>query len=197
MEELIIVGCGGHAKAIIDIAESSEKWKIAGIIGLEEEVGKNVCGHMVIGCDKDMGQIIEKVENLAIGIGHMPGNDQRKKAIVSAQELGFKFPAVISKSAIVSRNSTIGSGTTIGHNAVINAGATIGDFTIINTMSLVEHDAKVGKNCHISTGALINGGVEIGDGSFVGSGAMIREGLVLPKDAIVSAGKRVMGWPLS
>ena len=42
----------------------------------------------------------------------------------------------------------------------------------------------------------MNGGVEIGRSSFVGSGAMIREGLVLPQNAIISAGKRVMGWPL-
>ena len=45
-------------------------------------------------------------------------------------------------------------------------------------------------------GALINGGVKIGNGSFVGSGAMLREGLVIPPNTVISAGKRVMGWPL-
>ena len=50
--------------------------------------------------------------------------------------------------------------------------------------------------CHISTGALVNGGVKVGSASFVGSGAVLREGISLPSHTVISAGKRVMGWPL-
>ena len=31
---------------------------------------------------------------------------------------------------------------------------------------------------------------------FIGSGAVLREGLNLPPNTVISAGKRVMGWPI-
>ena len=53
MEKIVILGCGGHAKAIVDIVESTRQWKIEGLIGLEEEINKSILGYKVIGCDKD------------------------------------------------------------------------------------------------------------------------------------------------
>jgi len=61
---------------------------------------------------------------------------------------------------------------------------------------LIEHDVVIGDFCHISTGALVNGAVTIGGASFVGSGSVLREGLSLPPHTVISAGKRVMGWPM-
>ena len=70
-----------------------------------------------------------------------------------------------------------------------------------NAYKLREHKLEVTyshltDHCHISNGALINGNVVLGTVCFIGSGSMIREGLVLPPDTVISAGKRVMGWPL-
>ena len=83
----------------------------------------------------------------------------------------------------------------MGHGVIVNAGAEIGSHCILNTRSLIEHDVSIDSFCHISTGALINGGVTIGQGSFVGA-VHIRESLVIPPGSVISAGKRVMGWPL-
>ena len=36
MKNLIIFGCGGHAKSVIDIVESTKEWQIKGLISEKE-----------------------------------------------------------------------------------------------------------------------------------------------------------------
>ena len=66
-------------------------------------------------------------------------------------------------------------------------------------MNLSRKSSKsiIGDFSHISTGAIINGNVSIGEKSFIGSGSIIREGLSLPKNIVISAGHRIMGWPIN
>ena len=89
----------------------------------------------------------------------------------------------------------LGPGTTVGHGAIVNAELLLVIHCVINTNSSIEHDVQIGNYCHISTGVLVNGGVSLVV-DFIGSGAMIRDGLTFPPSTIISAGKRIMGWPL-
>ena len=36
VQNLIIFGCGGHAKSVIDIVESTKEWQIKGLISEKE-----------------------------------------------------------------------------------------------------------------------------------------------------------------
>ena len=38
---IIIVGCGGHARSVIEVIESTKIWNIIGLIGLENELNQN------------------------------------------------------------------------------------------------------------------------------------------------------------
>lgn len=196
MKSLILVGCGGHAKSVIELIESTGNWKIHGLIGLQHEVGRKVLGYTVMGTDSDLSNIKKECESALLGLGQITSPSFRKKLGIELKEKGFHLPVLISPKAVVSRHAQLGEGTTIGHGAVINAGAVVGANCIINTNALIEHDVQVEDYCHISTGALVNGGAHIGSGSFVGSGAIIREGLKISENSIIGAGKCVMGWPL-
>ena len=193
MKPLIIIGCGGHAKSVIDIIETSKDWNIEGLIGQPEEVGKTILGYEVIGTDSDLEQIRSKVPFAILAIGQIASAESRIKLAKLLNNLGFELPTIASASSTVSKYAQIGVGTTIGHGAIVNASAKIGEHCIINSGALIEHDACIGNYCHISTGALINGMVTIGDESFIGSGTTIRNNLALPSGTIISAGKRVMG----
>ena len=196
MKPLLLMGCGGHARSLIELIESTEEWQIHGLVGLPEQVGRRVLGYTVIGCDDDLSGLREECPAAVLAIGQLPDSSLRVHLAKQLEKLGFKFPVVISSHAVVSRHAQLGSGTTIGHGAIVNAGAVIGNHCIINSNALVEHDVQIGHHCHVSTGVLVNGGVQIGYGSFIGSGAIIREGLILPPLTVIAAGKRVMGWPL-
>lgn len=196
MNPLLLIGCGGHARSLIDLIEVGSQWRVHGLIGLPDQVGRQVLGYSVLGTDAQLPDLSERCSTALLAIGQLPDPDRRQRMAALLKELGFQCPALISPFAYVSRHAHIGSGTVVGHGAIVNAGAVVGNHCIINSRALIEHDAVIGNHCHVSTGALVNGGVQLGTGSFVGSGAMLREGLRLPAGTLISAGKRVMGWPL-
>lgn len=196
MTDFFLIGCGGHARSVIDLVESTGKWKLIGLIGHPEQVGSLILGYRVIGSDADLAKLRDSCGHALLAVGQIGAASQRLVIAKSLEQFDFESPTIISPHAVVSNHAKVGSGTTIGHNVIVNAAAEVGVHCIINSAALIEHDVVIGDHCHISTGALINGGVKIGDGSFVGSGAMLREGLVIPPNTVISAGKRVMGWPL-
>lgn len=194
-EPLIVIGCGGHAISVIDIAESTDRWEIIGLIGQRNEVGKKIMNYEVIGTDEDLKNIRSKTKNILLGIGQIKNPKKRIEIIEKLKNLEFNTPTIISKNAYVSKNATIKEGCSVGHFSVINSGAKVGSFCILNSKCLVEHNSKIGDLCHISTGVIINGDVSIGNKSFLGSGCIIREGLSIPDNIVIGAGKRIMGWP--
>ena len=197
MKEVIILGCGGHAKSVIDIILSNNDWEIKGLIGKKDELNKSVLNYKVIGTDDDLKEISKDIYELILGIGQIGSSKKRQEIVKDIEKYNFNFPTIKSNYSIVSLNSSIGEGTTIGHGAIVNADANIGRHCIINSSALIEHEVEINNFCHVSTGAVINGNVIIGEGSFIGSGAIIREGIKIPPNSIISAGRLVMGWPLN
>jgi sugar O-acyltransferase (sialic acid O-acetyltransferase NeuD family) len=196
MKPLLLIGCGGHARSLIDLIESTCQWHIHGLVGFPEQVGSSVLGYPVIGINADLYSLREACPAAVLAIGQLPDPAPRQRLAAQLEQLGFHCPVLISSQAVVSRHAQLGPGTTVGHGAIVNAAAVVGAHCILNSGALIEHDVQIGDHCHISTGALVNGDVRVGSGSFIGSGAMIREGLELPDQTVIGAGKRVMGWPL-
>ena len=196
MKPVLLIGCGGHARSLIELIESASDWRIHGLVGLPEQVGSSLLGYPVIACDADLPALRAECPAAVLAIGQLPDPAPRKRVAAQLELHGFQLPVLISPHAVVSRHALLGPGTTVGHGVIVNAAAEVGAFCILNSHALIEHDAHIGDHCHISTGALVNGGVRLGSGSFIGSGTMLREGLELPPHTVIGAGKRVMGWPL-
>jgi len=196
MKPLLLVGCGGHARSLIELIESAGNWKIEGLVGLPGQEGTHVLNYRVIGCDADLAILRKRFPAALLAIGQLPDPTPRKRLASQLDKLGFHCPVLVSPHAVVSRHAQLGQGCTVGHGVIVNAAAEVGDHCILNSRALIEHDVQVGDHCHISTGAVLNGGVRIGSGSFIGSGAILREGLELPDHTVIGAGKRIMGWPL-
>lgn len=195
-EPLLLIGSGGHARSLIDVVESTSRWYVLGLVGLPEQVGEEVLGYPVLGCDQDLSSLRQKCAHALLAVGQIGLSMQRQRLEANLKRLAFALPAVISDRAHVSRHAQLGVGTSVGHGVIVNAGACVGNHCILNSNALIEHDVVIEDYCHISTGALVNGGTKIGASSFIGSGAVLREGLSLPPQTVISAGKRVMGWPM-
>jgi sugar O-acyltransferase (sialic acid O-acetyltransferase NeuD family) len=196
MKPLLLIGCGGHARSLIDLVETGGQWGIHGLVGLPEQLGSTLLGYSVIGSDADLPVLREECSAAFLAIGQLVDAAPRQRLAARLEQIGFQCPVLISSHAMVSRHARIGAGTVVGHGAIVNAGAVVGTHCILNSRALIEHDVQIGDHCHVSTGALLNGGVSLGPGSFIGSGAMLREGLQLPAGTVISAATRVMGWPL-
>jgi len=192
MNEIILIGGGGHCKSVIDVIEQEDRFKIAGIVGKPELLGSNILGYSVIGNDADLGDLSKKYQYALITVGQIGSPMLRIKLFDLAIKAGFILPNVISPNAYISKYSSIGSGTVVMHNAIVNASASIGDNCIINSKALIEHDCSISKHCHISTNATINGGVVVKTGCFIGSGATTKESITIEENSFVKAGSLVI-----
>lgn len=191
MKDLILLGCGGHAKSCVDVIEAEGKYRILGLIDAPEKDGSSVLGYPVIGHDEMLPEFCGKDVEFLITVGHVRSHEARSRLFARIGELGLKPATIVSPLARVSRYAEIGAGTIVMHYAFVNASARVGANCIINTKALVEHDAEVGDTCHISTAAVVNGAAKIGGGTFVGSNATVANGAVVPPETFVKAGSVV------
>jgi len=188
MDEIILIGTGGHSRACIDVIELSGQFKIAGLVGDGVSKGKENLGYSVIGKDDDLKRLRQSYSNVLIAVGQIKSPATRMKIYVLLQESNYNLPVIISPRAYVSKHAYIGKGTIVMHDAIVNANAKVGKNCIINNKVLIEHDAIVGDHCHISTGAIVNGEVEIGNESFLGSGVVTRHSLSVGNNCVIGAG---------
>ena len=193
-KQLILVGGGGHCKAVIDVAMAAER-PIMGIIDESLAIDDSVVGVSVIGRDNDIKELVAKhgdsVEFL-ITVGHIKSSAIRVRIANAITLAGGAFATpLIAPSAHIAIGAQVGRGTVVMHNAVVNTHATIGDNSIINTGAIVEHDCTVGDFVHISTGAIVNGMSTIGNDCFIGSHATVVNGKHIANDVVVGAGATV------
>ena len=188
---ILVIGAGGHASSCIQLLEENKEFKILGLIGISNEVGKKIDGYEVLGSENNIHDFKKMTKNLILGVGQIKNSEIRMKLAQLYLRNGFNFPFVTSKAAKISRNSRFGEGTVIMHNAVVNTGVSIGSFSIINTGAILEHGTQVGDYTHIATGTLINGDSKIGNHTFVGSGSIIKNQISIGNFCIIGMGQVV------
>ena len=185
-EKIVLIGGGGHCRSVIDVIEQENKYDIIGIVDKKENIGKDVLGYKIIGCDDDLQAIFQTYKNACITVGFIKSNALRVKLFTMSKEIGFNLPVIISPLAYVSKHSLIEEGTVVMHHACINANAKIGKNCIINTKALIEHDCIVEDNCHISTASVLNGGVIVKENTFFGSNTTSKQGIKI--EGFIKAG---------
>ena len=185
-EKIVLIGGGGHCRSVIDVIEQEDKYDIIGIVDKKENIGKDVLGYEIIGCDDDLQAIFQTYKNACITVGFIKSNALRVKLFTMSKEIGFNLPVIISPLAYVSKHSLIEEGTVVMHHACINANAKIGKNCIINTKALIEHDCIVEDNCHISTASVLNGGVIVKENTFFGSNTTSKQGIEI--EGFIKAG---------
>jgi len=188
VKDIVLIGGGGHCKAVIDVIELEGRFNIIGIIDKPELLGKNVLGYPIIGNDSELNNLVKRCKNVLITIGQIRSPLPRINLFDTVLKLGFTLPSIVSPRAYISQHASIGKGSVIMHDVIVGADVKIGDNCIINTKSIVEHGSSIGNHCHISTNAVINGDVVVGNGSFIGSGAISKEGVRIGDNCFAKAG---------
>lgn len=193
MKKIILLGCGGHAKSIVDVIESKGIYKIVGFIGKDEDKSFIYRDYKVIGSDQDLDFIYGSgVANAFVSIGFMGEGKIRNNLYEQIKHIGFNIPSIIDDTAVISADAIIGEGTFVGKNAVVNSDSVVGKMSIINTAAIVEHDCNVGDFSHISVSTVLCGNVCVGSNSFIGANSTIIQGKKLGNNVIVGAGSTVL-----
>lgn len=189
MEEIILIGGGGHALSVADAILDGMNYEIVGYTDLTD-------AHIpfqYLGTDEILEQLFEKgVKNAAVTVGCLGKSSIRDRLFHRAKQAGFQLPAIIDPSAVVSGSAEVGEGVFIGKHAVVNAGARIGRMCIINTGAVIEHNNRIGEYSHVAVGAVLCGDVQVGGHAFIGANATIIQGVHIGMNAVIGAGSVVI-----
>lgn len=188
MEDIVLVGFGGHAKSVADCIEREGKYHIVGYTDVKASSDR----YRYLGTDDALEAIFAGgIANAVVGIGYMGKGTIRQKLYGNLKDIGFNLPVIIDPSAVVSSTAIIDEGSFIGKGAVVNAEASIGKMAIINTKALVEHECIVEDFAHVAVGAILCGQVNVGEAAFIGANATIIQCRNVNAGAIIPAGEVV------
>lgn len=187
-EKIILLGCGGHAKSVVDAIESDGKYTIVGFVDKESN-NFSYRGYSVIGQDDDLEDFFKQgITRVFVCVGYMGKGKTREELFAKLRHIGYEFPVIIDPTATLAADAVVGEGSFIGKNVVINANAEIGSMCIINTAAVVEHDCLIGDFTHIAVGSVLCGGVTVGQSCLIGANATVIQGREIGDNCIIGAG---------
>lgn len=191
MEDIVLVGFGGHAQSVIDSIEKNKYYHIVGFTDIV--LDKEYRGYKCLGTDDILQKYYDGgVKYAFVTVGYMGKGNIRDILYDMLVKIGFRLPAIVDPSATLAGDVIIGDGTFIGKKCVVNSAAQIGKMCIINTGAIVEHGNQIGDFTHIAVNSTLCGNVLVGDHSFIGANSTIIQDLKIGSKCIVGAGSTVL-----
>jgi len=180
--QLIIIGAGGHASSIVNVAFSLS-YSIFGFIH-SQKAGQSFFDRPIFGDLREINALDTYDFFLALGDNYL----REKYLNETLQRFPYlNFPSLIHPTADVSPFSKIGNGTLVMPNSVIGPNALIGSFCILGSQSCVGHSSLLADFSSLSPAATLAGAVNVGLRSAVGLGAKVREKVKIGNDSVLGA----------
>lgn len=189
---IIIIGAGGHAKVVIDVAQSlGIKILFATDIDITLH-GTDILGVRVAGNDECISEHLPSSVYLANGIGALANTRSRRNVFEKWAANKYTFLSLIHPRATVSTNAVIEAGAQCMAGSVIQPGARICRNSVINTGACIDHDTKISEHSFIGPGVVTGGNVVVQSDAFIGAGAVILPNISVGTNAVVGAGSVVI-----
>jgi UDP-N-acetylbacillosamine N-acetyltransferase len=179
-EGLLILGFGGHARSVADVALASGVRSLL-FIDDNADAGEQFLGFPVQ----------RELTRLPDGWLCLPaaGDNYRRQAQVKfARQAQWPLATLVSPAATIGAGAVLGAGSFVGHHAHVGPMTLLGTACIINTAAVVEHDCMLGDHVHVSVNATLAGRSRLGDFVFLGAGATVIDGVTLADHITVGAG---------
>lgn len=181
-KKVVIIGAGGHGKAIADIIEKSGD-TVYGF--LDDNLKENILNYKILGTISSCEELYKSSTDLEFIIAI--GNNRKRKEIY--EKYSFKYYTAIHPKACISNvDVEIQEGTVIMANACINSSVKIGKQVIINTGTIIEHDCLVEDFAHISYGCIVGANAKVGESAYIGLGSLINIGKEINKNEVIECG---------
>lgn len=186
---LVLVGAGGHAKVVIEVARAAGRFNVIGVVD-QRPAALSVLGVPVLGDDELLPRL--RAEGVSWAFVALGGNALRERIGGELRAAGFRLATLVHPSAVVMPSARIGEGAIAMARVVLGTDARVDDLAILNTGAVVEHDNLIGAAAHIATLAALAGNVRVGARALVGIGSAVRPGISIGEDAVVGAGSAVV-----
>jgi len=186
MRSLLIVGAGGHGRAVAEAALTGSDWSLAGFVDDGWPGLKEVWGHPVIGSTAELAACRGRAGFAIVAIGN---NAVREALHRRLGDAGFELATVIHPKALVSPRATLGPGCAVMAGAIVGTEAALGQGAIVNCGAIVDHHCRVGDFGHLGTGACMAGGAVLGRGAWMQAGSAIGYGVRVADGEVLHPGE--------
>jgi sugar O-acyltransferase (sialic acid O-acetyltransferase NeuD family) len=191
MKNLVIVGAGGLAREIYDLAkicsQNENLFKIKGFLS-KEDTGIEAMGYPKI-LSNVVDYDIQEDDIFFCAIGNV---SVRKRVVESIISKGAEFINLIHPTAILSPSVKLGIGIGIKSHCVISSDVEIDSFSFLQSSVIMGHDVKIGKFCQINSFTFFAGYVKINNNATINAGAKLLQNVVVEEQAIVGIGSIVI-----
>ncbi|HEX3519224.1 MAG TPA: NeuD/PglB/VioB family sugar acetyltransferase [Solirubrobacteraceae bacterium] len=192
---VVLVGAGGHARAVLDALRSSRTtFEVLACTDPDPTLhGETLDGVPIVGDDDLLEDLRARgITCACIGVGGVAVNHPRAVLYRRLGALGFALPAVVHGHCHVAASAKLGPAAVVLAGAVVGAGANVGADAIVGGGAVVEHECRIGDHVHLASGCVLGGGVTVDQGAHVGLGASVVQGLTVGEEAVVGAGAVVI-----
>lgn len=178
---LLILGFGGHARSVADVALASGLEQLCFID--DSAIPGERFGDFVV--QRDWPDTLCEGWTVIVA----SGDDLcRERFGAQVRERGWPLATLIAPSATLGVGAQVGPGSFVGRQAHIGPMASVGAGCIINTGAVIEHESVVGDYTHVSVRATIAGRSHIGSHCYIGAGATVIDGVGVADGTVVGAG---------
>ncbi|MBI2526478.1 MAG: NeuD/PglB/VioB family sugar acetyltransferase [Candidatus Rokubacteria bacterium] len=186
---LLILGAGGHARAVADLAAACG-WTVIGFTDPAAPPAGAAGGRPAVIGDDVAADALARAGGLDAGVVGV-GNSalgRRAELFQRLVGLGVTVPALIHPRAACSPSCRVGAGAVVFAGSVLGAGVEVGANAVLYSGVLAEHECRIGEHAYLSPGVILSGAVVIEPGAFLGAGAVVLPGLTVGRQAVVAAG---------
>ncbi len=187
----IIIGTGGHSRAVLSLLKKSKNYTIEGLIDISPnfDLSERILDCPVIGGQDLLETLLSKNSNnyfLAIGDNHV-----RKNIFDFLVQNDAKLPNLFDPYSFVDQSVEYGQGNIFFHNSYVGPSVKLGCNNIFNTGCVVEHNSSVLNHCHLAPNSVICGNSHIDDLCFIGANSTIINNIKICSGIKLGAGSTV------
>jgi len=183
---LLILGAGGHGRAVADLARACG-FTVAGFT--DRSLAASSPRTPILGTDAELAALIrpQQIDGGVVGVGNtaLARRAQLYDVLVAA---GVPQPPLLHPRAVASPSAEIGAGSVVFAGSVLGSGVRIGANAVLYSGVVVEHECAIGDHGYLSPGVVLSGQVTVEAGAFLGAGAVVLPGLRIGAGAVVAAG---------
>jgi UDP-N-acetylbacillosamine N-acetyltransferase len=180
---LFILGFGGHARSVGDIALSSGFDDLT-FIDEQAKEGEEFAGFPVVS--------VLPGNAASAGWFMFPASGDNARRRTQCETALLPLATLVAPTASLGTQCEIGQGSLVAHQAHLGPLTRVGRGVIINSGAIIDHECIVGDFSHVSVNATVAGRCRIGTEVLVGAGATVIDGISICDNVIVGAGATVV-----
>ncbi|MDT3719473.1 acetyltransferase [Pseudomonas oryzihabitans] len=182
---LLVLGSGGHGKAVAEAALSSGEWQEV-IFADDRWPELTQCfGARVVANISSIAGLCREVGGAVAAVGD---NKRRQVWTAAIEAVGLTLVSVFHPRSFVSGSAQVGVGSVVMAGAIIGTNAIVGRGAIVNAGSVIDHDTILGEFAHLGVGVKLAGGVHIGEGAWLQAGCCAGYSVVIESGSVIAPG---------